>query len=429
MRASSLASVGWMVTVLLVAGALILGLANRQVAPLYEVTSVVISPTFAALGALIVSRRPGNVTGWIFLASGLLGGVLMFFGQYATVALASQGLALPGAALAAWLATLAQNSFSVSILFLVLLFPDGRLPSRRWRPLARVMGTFIAVSLAVVASSPGPLAEFPSASNPFGVEVATLPGPVSAAGQLGVMACVVAALLSMVVRFYRSRGEERLQLKWFTYAAMVGVTTPLLLGVLALAAFEVLGRLVWTLGFLSIPVSAAVAILKYRLYKIDAIINRTLVYGALTLMLASLYFGGVVVLQYALRATTGQESSLAVVASTFAIAALFNPLRRRVQSFVDRRFYRRKYDAGRVLEAHAAGLRDVTDLAALCEDLIGVVAETVRPAHVSLWLRKAGLRSPGTAALSGGVVGEGRSVEGTAGAASGEGPQSRGGEP
>src|SRR5918998_371237 len=305
MRASSLTWVGWMVTISLVADALILGLANRQVAPLYEVTSVVISPTFATLGTLIVSRRPGNVIGWIFLASGLLGGVLMFFGQYATVALAPQGLALPGAALAAWLATLAQNSFSVSILFLVLLFPDGRLPSRRWRPLARGMNTFIVVCLAIVALSPGPLAEFPSASNPFGVEVATLPGSVSAAGQLGVMACVVATLLSMVVRFYRSHGEERLQLKWFTYAATVGGTTPLLLGVLAPAVFEVLGRLVWTLGFLSIPVSAALA-----------------------------------------------------------IAALFSPLRRRVQAFVDRRFYRRKYDAERVLAAFSATLREGTDFSA-----------------------------------------------------------------
>src|ERR687894_874271 len=389
MRASSLAWVGWMVTISLVADALILGLANRQVAPLYEVTSVVISPTFATLGTLIVSRRPGNVIGWIFLASGLLGGVLMFFGQYATVVLAPQGPALPGAPLAAWLATLAQNSFSVSILFLVLLFPDGRLPSRRWRPLARVMGTFIAVCLAIVALSPGPLAEFPSASNPFGVEVATLPGPVSAAGQLGVMACVVTALLSMVVRFYRSRGEERLQLKWFTYAATVGVTTPLLLGVLAPAAFEVLGRLVWTLGFLGIPVSAAVAILKYRLYDIDRIINRTLVYAALTVVLALVYVGSVFSLQYLFRALTGETSRLVIVASTLAIAALFSPLRRRTQDAVDRRFYRRKYDARKTLVAFGARLRDETDLKQLDLGLLEVVRETVQPASASLWLRPA----------------------------------------
>ena len=344
MRASNLAWVGWTVTILLVSGALVLGLANGQVAPLYEAPSAVINPTFATLGALIVSRRPGNVIGWIFLASGLLGGVLMFSGQYATVALAPEGSALPGAALSAWFATVAQNAFSVSILFLVLLFPDGRLPSRRWRPLAWVVGTFIAASLATVALSPGPLAEFPSAGNPFGVEAATLPGSVSAAGQLGVLACVVAALLSMVVRFYRSRGEERLQLKWFTYAATVGFTTPLLLGALAPAAFEVLGRLLWTLGFLGLPVSAAVAILKYRLYDIDRIINRTLVYASLTAVLLLVYAGSVVALQRVFIALTGEDSQLAVVASTLAIAALFNPLRRRVQSLVDRRFYRSKYE-------------------------------------------------------------------------------------
>jgi hypothetical protein len=389
MRAGSLAWVGWAVTISLVAGALVLGLANRPEAPLYETTSTIINPTFATLGALIVSRRPGNVIGWIFLACGVSGGVLMFSGQYATVALAPESPTLPGVALAAWLANLAQSSFVVSILFLVLLFPDGMLPSRRWRPLAWAMGTFIAVSLIVVALSPGPIVEFPSVSNPFGVEAATLPGPVLAAGQLGVLACVVATILSLVLRFYRSRGEERLQLKWFTYAATVGFTTPLLLNLLAPAAFEVLGRLLWTLGFLSLPVSIGIAILKYRLYDIDRIINRTLVYGTLTVALALVYLGGVALLQGGLRALTGQESTLAVVASTLAIAALFVPLRRRVQGFVDRRFFRKKYDATKTLETFSARLRDETDLKQLDAGLSGVVRETLQPAHVSLWLKPA----------------------------------------
>ena len=390
MRTGSLAWVGWTVTISLVAGALVLGLANRPEAPLYETTSTIINPTFATLGVLIVSRRPGNVIGWIFLACGVSGGVLMFSGQYATVALAPDGPTLPGVALAAWTANLAQNSFVVSILFLVLLFPDGMLPSRRWRPLAWAMGTFVAVSLIVVALSPGPIVEFPSVSNPFGVEAATLPGPVLAAGQLGVLACVVATILSLLLRFYRSRGEERLQLKWFTYAATVGFTTPLLLGVLAPAAFEVLGRLLWTLGFLSLPVSIGIAILKYRLYDIDRIINRTLVYGTLTVALTLVYLGGVALLQGGLRALTGQESTLAVVASTLAIAALFVPLRRRVQGFVDRRFYRNKYDARKTLEAFGIRLRDETDLEALGGDLVAVARETVQPASASLWLRPAG---------------------------------------
>jgi len=288
------------------------------------------------------------------------------------------------------LANLAQSSFVVSILFLVLLFPDGMLPSRRWRPLAWAMGTLIAVSLIVVALSPGPIVEFPSVSNPFGVEAATLPGPVLAAGKLGILACVVATILSLVLRFYRSRGEERLQLKWFTYAATVGFTTPLLLNLLAPAAFEVLGRLLWTLGFLSLPVSIGIAILKYRLYDIDRIINRTLVYGTLTVALALVYLGGVALLQGGLRALTGQESTLAVVASTLAIAALFVPLRRRVQGFVDRRFYRNKYDARKTLEAFGIRLRDETDLEALGGDLVTVARETVQPASASLWLRPAG---------------------------------------
>ncbi|MBA3702124.1 MAG: hypothetical protein H0W79_04745 [Rubrobacteraceae bacterium] len=387
MRAHDLAWVLWVATVSIVVGALVLGLANRPEVPLYEVTSTIIAPTFATLGASIVYRRPGNVMGWIFLAVGVLGGVQMFSGQYATVALAPDGPTLPGGALAAWFALLVQNWVGGCILFLVLLFPDGKLLSRRWRLLAWPMGTFIAVSLVISAVSPGPLTEFPSASNPLGIEGATLPEPMLAVGELVGAVCVVAVILSLILRFYFSRGEERLQLKWFTYATTVGISTPLLLSSLAPAAFEVLGRLLWTLGFLSIPVSAGVAILKYRLYDIDRIINRTLVYAPLTAMLVALYVGGVVGLQYAFRALTGSGSQLAIVASTLLIAALFNPMRRRVQNFIDHLFYRRQYDAAKTLEAFSAKLRDETDLEQLNADLLSTVRETMQPEHVSLWLR------------------------------------------
>ena len=386
MRARNLAWVLWVATVALVAGALVLGLANRPEAPLYEVPSTIIAPTFATLGALISYRRPGNVMGWIFLATGILGGVQTFSGQYATVALVPEGPMLPGAALAAWFATQAQNAFAISILFLVLLFPDGMLPSRRWRPLAWAIGIFLAVTLLIGALSPGPFPEFPSASNPFGVEGAKPSASVLVAGQLGGLACVIATFLSLIVRFYFSRGEVRLQLKWFTYAAVVGLSTPLLLSSLAPAVFELLGRFLWTFGFLSLPVSAAVAILKYHLYDIDLIINRTLVYGLLTAMLIALYFGGVVVLQYAFRALSGSESQLAIVASTLLIAALFNAMRRRVQNFIDHLFYRRKYDAAKTLEAFSARLRDKTDMDSLNAELLSTVRETVQPEHVSLWL-------------------------------------------
>jgi hypothetical protein len=388
MRARNLAWVLWAATVSLVAGALLLGLANRPEVPLFDAPLAIIPPTFATLGALISSRRPGNVMGWIFLATGILGGVQIFSGQYATVALAPDGPAIPGGSLAAWLAMLAQNSFPISILFLVLLFPDGRLPSGRWRPLAWAMGVFLATTLVVGALSPGPFPEFPSASNPFGVEGAKPSGPVLAAGQLGGLACVIATLLSLIVRFYFSRGEERLQLKWFTYAAVVGLSTPLLLSSLVPAVFQMVGPIAWTLGFLSLPVSAGVAVLKYRLYEIDLIINRTLVYGLLTAMLVALYFGGVVVLQYALRALAGSGSQLAIVASTLLIAALFNPLRGRVQNFIDHSFYRRKYDAAKTLEAFSAKLRDETDIDALNSELLSTVRETMQPEHASLWLRE-----------------------------------------
>ena len=390
MRTRHLAWLLWAVAISLVAGALILGLSNRPEIPLFDPVLTIIPPTFATLGALISSRRPGNVMGWIFLATGILGGVQIFCGQYATVALAPDGPALPGGALAAWFAMLAQNSFPVSILFLVLLFPDGRLPSRRWRPLAWAMGTFLALTLVISALSPGPFPEFPSASNPFGVGVAKPSGWVLAAAGFGGLACVVVTMLSLIVRFYFSRGEKRLQLKWFTYAVTVGISTPLLLSTLAPAVFQMVGPFAWLLGFLSIPVSAGVAILKYRLYDIDRIINRTLVYGALTAFLALVYVGSVFSLQYAFRALTGETSQLVVVASTLAIAALFNPLRRRIQAFVDRRFYRRKYDAGLVLEGFSRRLRDEVDLDTLREDLVEVVRDTVQPEHASVWLRPSG---------------------------------------
>ena len=386
MRAQTVAWALWAATASLVAGALVLGLANRPEVPLFDIPFHVISLTFATLGTLISSRRPGNVMGWIFLATGVFGGVQIFFGQYANVALASDGSSLPGGALAAWLAMLAQNSFPISIIFLVLMFPDGRLPSHRWRPLAWAMGIFLAVTLVVGALSPGPFLEFPSASNPFGVDWAQPSGAILLAGGLGGLICVVATLLSLIVRFYFSRGEKRLQLKWFTYAAVVGLSTPLLLSSFAPGLFQVLGQIAWTLGFLSLPASAGVAILKYRLYDIDIIINRTLVYGPLTVMLAAVYVGGVLVLQYTFRTLMGSGSQLSIVASTLLIAALFNPMRRRVQNFIDHLFYRRKYDAARTLETFSARLRDETDMEALSSELLSTVRETMQPSQVSLWL-------------------------------------------
>jgi hypothetical protein len=373
----------WAMTLGLVAGGLLIGVTNHPQTPLYEfwLTVTLISSTFATLGALIVSRRLGNVIGWIFLVSGVGGGVQLFSGQYATVALSSE--TLPGGAVAGWLSTLVQTSVVISILFLILLFPTGRLLSPRWRPVAWIAATAIVVSVVSLALTPGPIENFPSVRNPFGVEAAApVVGYLDALGGWMGLACFVAAILSLIVRFYRSRGEERLQLKWFVYASTLGF-----LAIVIGGDKPIIGTLVWTIAPLSLPVSAGFAILKYRLYEIDIIINRTLVYGALTATLVALYFGAVVLLQRLFVALTGEKSTLAVVASTLLIAALFNPLRRRIQSFIDRRFYRRKYDARKTLEAFSAKLRDETDLEALNKELVDVVRETMQPAHVSLWLR------------------------------------------
>src|SRR5215208_1852 len=209
---------------------------------------------------------------------------------------------------------------------------------------------------------------------------------------------MLASALSLVLRYRRSGGEEREQIKWIAFAASVvgllylitmvssltysgpwgAAGTPLWLGLLQQASL---------VSFTAVPIAVGFAVLKYRLYDIDILINRTLVYGSLTATLVALYFGGIVVLQGVFVALTGEKSTLAVVASTLLIAALFNPLRRRVQGFVDRRFYRRKYDAAKTLEAFSARLRDETDLDALRDDLTSVVRETMQPAHVGLWLR------------------------------------------
>jgi len=384
----------WAMALALVVGGLLLGVANRPEVPLYEywLESTLINPTFATLGALIVSRRPENVIGWIFSLSSIAGGIQLFSGQYATVALFSSDMRLPGGAVAAWLSTLMQSSVVAAALFLILLFPTGRLLSPRWRAVAWTAGVAITISLVSVALRPGPIRDFRASRNPFGVEGALVLTPVEAVGGVVFLICFAAAIVSLILRFYRSQGEERLQLKWFAYAAAMGFTAILSATLLDLPAVDerlgaFAGTLVWTVAPLGLPVSAGIAILRYRLYEIDLIINRTLVYGALTATLVALYFGGIVVLQRVFVALTGEKSTLAVVASTLLIAALFNPLRRRIQGFIDRRFYRRKYDAAKTLQDFSAKLRDETDLDALNAELMTVVRNTMQPAHVSLWLR------------------------------------------
>jgi hypothetical protein len=287
---------------------------------------------------------------------------------------------------------------------MILLFPDGRLPSRRWRPLAWLSGAVIVVESIAVFLTPGPLEGLREVQNPFGLEGQFWLVTVKWVVLPLIPLCMVASAMSLVLRYRHSGGDERQQIKWLAFSA--SITGVVYLGIMSAGAINWLiyspeapsdlGTRTWwgalledvmLLSFSGIPVAIGIAVLKYRLYDLDILINRALVYGSLTATLAFVYLGGVVGLQAVFRALTGQESTLAVVASTLAIAALFNPLRRRVQGFVDRRFYRRKYDAAKTLAAFNAKLRDKTDLDALNDELVGVVRETMQPAHASLWLR------------------------------------------
>jgi hypothetical protein len=306
--------------------------------------------------------------------------------EYGVYALETRPGSLPGGEYVAWLGSWLWIPTVVLIgTFLILLFPDGRLPSRRWRVVAWLsVATLVSAGISE-ALSPGQLEEAQAnLTNPLGIESAR--GVLELLGAVGITllpACCAASALSMILRFRHSTGEERQQIKWFaTAAALLGVSFPF-----AFVANSGVVEDFVTLTFAGLPLAVGIAVLRYSLYDIDVVINRALVYASLTVLLAATYFGGVVGSQYVFRAVTGEGSTLAVVASTLAIAALFNPLRRRVQAFVDRLFYRRKYDAAKTLEAFSATLREETDLEALNNDLVGVVRVTMQPAHASLWLR------------------------------------------
>ena len=358
---------------------------------------------FPIVGALIASRRPHNPIGWICLAVGLLwtlGGLSEGYAAY--------GIAKPGSvpfvativALTQWMWVLPVGLLGT---YLLLLFPDGMLPSSRWRPLAWLSGAVIVLLGVDSVLAPGPLTDLEGVRNPFGLEGAPWLVDAGIVLLLLFVGCMLASAVSLVSRYRRSGGEVREQIKWIALAgSFVGVLAFLSITLGLLIVPEVMrgggGTLppwlqfllyVMMLSFAGVPVAIGFAILRYRLYEIDLLINRTLVYGSLTATLALIYFGGVTATQALFRTLTGQEeqSQLAIVVSTLVIAALFNPLRRRIQGFIDRRFYRRKYDAAKTLEAFSAKLRDETDLDALSNDLVGVVRETMQPTHVSLWLR------------------------------------------
>jgi hypothetical protein len=336
---------------------------------------------YPTVGALVVSHQPRNLIGWIFSAAGIVIIVticLQAYADYVVFALRSQP---PGIRYVAWAA---QSGFiGIVVVFLTtvllfLLFPNGRPPSRWWWVVACVAVVGNALVALWVGTWPGPMYDYPAINNPFGLvgRSRNIVEALGGAGILIIISSLVASLVSVLVRWAKAGAEEQQQLRWFTTSA-----GPVVL--ISIVTFWAGGLGVSAL----LPVAAGIAIFKHRLYGIDVIINRTLVYGSLTATLVALYFGGVATLQRIFVALTGQESTLAIVASTLAIATLFGPLRRRIQAIIDRRFYRSKYDARKTLEAFSAQLRNETDLNSLSDDLVGVVRETMQPAHVSLWLR------------------------------------------
>src|SRR5215217_2319760 len=341
------------------------------------------------LGGLIASRRPENPYGWLWLGLGLSFALLGLAEPYAAYALVAEPGSLPAPRIVNNVLALGWGTAITLLPFVLLLFPTGHLPSRRWRFLAwgvlAAGGAMLTLGSLSSYSGQGPV------KNPLvvGGAVGEAISVVVLGAILIVFSSVILSALSLVVRYHRASGVERQQLKWFALAAvLVGgliVADQLSLDLL-------LGGALWNLldvaTFAGLYVAVGIAILRYRLYDIDVIINRTLVYGSLTAMLALVYFGGVTATQAVLQTLTGREKlpQLAIVVSTLLIAALFTPFRHRIQSFIDRRFYRRKYDAAKTLEAFSAKLRTETDLDALSDDLVGVVRETMQPEHVSLWL-------------------------------------------
>ncbi|MEO7396814.1 MAG: hypothetical protein ABIW50_09410 [Candidatus Limnocylindria bacterium] len=344
---------------------------------------------YAAFGALIVTLRPGQPIGLLFVIMGLT----------AAVSRVAQFMAETTETAAWWLALL-SNGWVVAftlLAYLMMVFPDGKLPSRRWR-----LATLLAITVIVVGlvSSGRDLGRNPVAillgEHPL---TATVIDAGQAISGIGLVVLLLVGPWAMIRRFIRARGIERQQLKWFAYGSLwlglAFVTSSVAFFTPALRALDpdapvppaMFGAIPLITGLVAIPVAAGLAILRYRLYDIDLIIRRTLVYGALSATLAAVYIGLVIALQGLLTGFTG-GNSLAVAASTLAVAALFQPIRRRIQTAVDRRFYRSRYDAARTLGAFSSRLRDEVDLAHLTDELRGVVAETLQPASVSVWVKR-----------------------------------------
>ena len=352
---------------------------------------------FMAMGAVIVAHRPGNAVGWVFSAVGLLsatGGLAMEYAEYASV---TRPGSLPGAVLAAWYASWWWYPMLALILvFTLLLFPTGGLLSTHWRPVAMVAAIATAALTALTALQPTLTLqnEDHTVDNPIGLAGIQDPEQTTMGAVLFLLllGATFAAVVSMVVRFHRSRGVERQQLKWFTYAGALLILWILMTEFLLPNEACSTSSLAFLIAF--VPIAAGIAILRFRLYDIDRIINRTLVYALLTALLGGVYAGAVLVLGQVFGGVGGDPPSWAVASATLAVAALFQPARRRIQQAVDRRFNRRKYNAAMTIELFSARLREQVDLDTLSVELLAVVDQTMQPTAASLWLRPSAQAPP-----------------------------------
>jgi hypothetical protein len=378
-------------------------------APAYEYwrETTILPAVYATLGLVVSTRRPRHPVGWVLIGFGLAGSLQLVAGQYAALAGAAD---LPGRLSALWASSQVQTVSVALLILLLLLFPTGRLPSPRWRPVAWSLVVGVGLSLVSQGLRPRTLSGFPEETNPFGAPaLEPVLGPLEVLAGALVIGGYIGAFASLVVRLRRSHGRERQQIKWFVYVAILGVLAISFLGPLMRLLSNqlpggyrgVFGALLepWLLAPIALAITVAAAIVRHRLYDIDRVINRTLVYGLLTALLGVVYAAGVFLLGRLLDPADGQ-SELAVAASTLAVAALFQPVRRRVQTTVDRRFNRARYDAARTVEAFSVRLQDEVDLDTLSAELLTVVGQTVQPTQASLWLRPMSMKSPPQAQAS-----------------------------
>jgi hypothetical protein len=354
---------------------------------------------WVVVGALILSRHPRHPVGWLWSSLPIpvaLDNVAWGYTYYGTI---THPGSLPGVELTlVWLYALfgRQTLGPFGIMLLLLLFPTGRLPSPRWRVLVWVAVAAVAINITASVLAPNPIGYFPFPKDLFTVSDATraVLEPLRVISITGLLLCILAAIFSLFIRLTRSGGEERQQLKWFVYSISIFALGFLLTTIggarqePGLNSAFLSGALLVLLGFAGASVASAIAILRYKLWDIDFIIRRSLVYSALTLTLAVIYFSGVTVFQALFTAISHQKSEISNVISTLLIAALFTPLLRRIQNDIDRRFYRQKYNAEKTLAAFSANLRQEVDLDELSSHLLGIVQGTFQPEQASIWLKK-----------------------------------------